>query len=245
MQMTPVPFWLMIVSIATAVLPVPRSPMISSRWPRPIGIMPSIALMPVCSGSVDRLAVDDAGRLELERQRASRRRSAARRRSALPSGSTTRPISPSPTGTLMTLPVRLAVSPSASSCQSPNSTHGDVVLLEVQREARDAVRELDHLERDAALEPVDAGDAVRELDDGADLFDAGRNLVLLDLLAQDRGDLVRLEPQLSPPVEPRRALRSDRRRASRRPRTDRSTMRSRTRTITPPRIDGVDASARA
>jgi hypothetical protein len=40
----------MIVSMAIAVLPVWRSPMISSRWPRPIGIMASIALMPVCSG---------------------------------------------------------------------------------------------------------------------------------------------------------------------------------------------------
>ena len=43
-------FWLMIVSIAIAVLPVLRSPMISCRWPRPIGIIASIALMPVCSG---------------------------------------------------------------------------------------------------------------------------------------------------------------------------------------------------
>ena len=33
------------------VLPVLRSPMISSRWPRPIGVIASIALMPVCSGS--------------------------------------------------------------------------------------------------------------------------------------------------------------------------------------------------
>ena len=41
----------MIVSIAMAVLPVPRSPMISSRWPRPIGIIESIAFMPVCIGS--------------------------------------------------------------------------------------------------------------------------------------------------------------------------------------------------
>jgi hypothetical protein len=41
----------MIVSIAMAVLPVWRSPMISSRWPRPIGIMVSMALMPVCIGS--------------------------------------------------------------------------------------------------------------------------------------------------------------------------------------------------
>ena len=41
----------MIVSSAIAVLPVWRSPMISSRWPRPIGIIESIALMPVCIGS--------------------------------------------------------------------------------------------------------------------------------------------------------------------------------------------------
>jgi hypothetical protein len=88
----------MIVSIAMAVLPVLRSPMISSRCPRPIGIMLSIALMPVCSG-LDRLALGDAGGDD----------SSGRRcgdwigpwpSSGRPSGSTTRPISASPTGTL-------------------------------------------------------------------------------------------------------------------------------------------------
>ena len=44
-------FWLMIVSIAIAVLPVCRSPMISCRWPRPIAVIASMALMPVCIGS--------------------------------------------------------------------------------------------------------------------------------------------------------------------------------------------------
>ena len=42
--------WLMIVSMAMVVLPVLRSPMISSRWPRPIGIIESIAMMPVSTG---------------------------------------------------------------------------------------------------------------------------------------------------------------------------------------------------
>ncbi len=60
---------LMIVSIAIAVLPVWRSPMISSRWPRPIGIIASIAFRPVCIGSLHRLALDDARRLELGRAR--------------------------------------------------------------------------------------------------------------------------------------------------------------------------------
>ena len=59
-------FWLMIVSIAMAVLPVWRSPMISWRWPRPTGIMASIALMPVCMRLVHALALHDAGRLQLE-----------------------------------------------------------------------------------------------------------------------------------------------------------------------------------
>ena len=44
--------WLMIESIATVVLPVARSPMINSRCPRPIGIIASIAMMPVCTGWV-------------------------------------------------------------------------------------------------------------------------------------------------------------------------------------------------
>ena len=48
----PLPFWLMIASIATAVLPVWRSPMISSRWPRPIGTIASIDFRPVCTGWV-------------------------------------------------------------------------------------------------------------------------------------------------------------------------------------------------
>src|SRR5712691_8944624 len=43
-------FLLLMLSIATAVLPVWRSPISSSRWPRPMGIMLSIALMPVCTG---------------------------------------------------------------------------------------------------------------------------------------------------------------------------------------------------
>src|SRR6266516_4878314 len=37
--------WFRIVSTRIAVLPVPRSPMISSRWPRPIGIIESIAFL--------------------------------------------------------------------------------------------------------------------------------------------------------------------------------------------------------
>jgi hypothetical protein len=40
----------MMVSMAMAVLPVWRSPMISSRWPRPMGTIESMHEMPVSSG---------------------------------------------------------------------------------------------------------------------------------------------------------------------------------------------------
>ena len=65
----------------------------------------------------------------------------------------------------------------------------DVVLLEVERDADDAVLELEPLERDAVLEAVDAGDAVADLEDGADLAEVGLDVVLLDPLLEDRGDL--------------------------------------------------------
>ena len=48
--------------------------------------------------------------------------------------------------------------------------HGaDVVLLEVQGEARHVMRQLEHLERHAVLESMDASDTVCDLKDGADL----------------------------------------------------------------------------
>src|SRR5439155_18100311 len=65
----------------------------------------------------------------------------------------------------------------------------DVVLLEVEREAGDAVLELEHLHRDRALEAVDASDAVTDLEDRSDLGEVGFDVVLLDPLAQDRRDL--------------------------------------------------------
>ena len=67
--------------------------------------------------------------------------------------------------------------------------HADVVLLEVEGDADDAVLELEPLERHAVLEPVDAGDAVAHLEDGADLAQVGLDVVLLDPLLEDRGDL--------------------------------------------------------
>ena len=121
MQMTPVSFWLRIASIATAVLPVWRSPMISSRWPRPIGTIASIAFSPVCSGSFTGWRSTTPGA----------RRSIGENcvvaigplpSIGWPSALTTRPSISSPTGTEMMRPVRLTRSPSLISLNSPSST---------------------------------------------------------------------------------------------------------------------------
>ena len=111
----------MIVSIAIAVLPVWRSPMISSRWPRPMGIIESIAFRPVYIGSITGWrcttpgALNSAGRVSLVSM-------SPLPSSGRPSGSTMRPSRSSPTGISSSRPVRLAVSPSTISSQSPNST---------------------------------------------------------------------------------------------------------------------------
>src|SRR3954454_7330951 len=111
----------MIVSTPIAVLPVWRSPMISSRWPRPIGIIESIAFRPVWSGSTTGWrwttpgALNSAGRFSVVSI-------GPLPSSGLPSGSTMRPSRASPTGTSRSLPVRLTVSPSTILSQLPKST---------------------------------------------------------------------------------------------------------------------------
>src|SRR5215217_5287687 len=120
MQMTSVSRWFRIVSIRIAVLPVERSPMISSRWPRPTFVIESIALIPVISGSFTGWrsttpgALNSSGRCSLDSI-------GGPPSSGLPSGSTIRPTSASPTGMLATRPVRLTGSPSLTSSHSPKS----------------------------------------------------------------------------------------------------------------------------
>ena len=65
----------------------------------------------------------------------------------------------------------------------------DVVLLEVEHEARDVVRQLEHLGHERIAQAVDAGDAVTDFQHRADLVDLDLGLIVLDLGLQDRGDL--------------------------------------------------------
>ena len=178
----------MIVSTATAVLPVWRSPMISSRWPRPIGTIASIALRPVCIGSLTGLRSTTPG---------------ASRSISLncfdaigplpsigwPSALTTRPISASPTGTEMMRLVRLTVSPSRIAGVVAEEHRADAFFFEVQRDAEHAVRELEHLAGHRLLDAVHARDAVADRDDGADFGDVDVDGIAADLVADDSGDL--------------------------------------------------------
>ncbi len=95
--------------------------MISSRWPRPIGIKASTALMPVCTGSCTDLRGIMPGAFT-----STKRRSVASigplPSIGLPRASTTRPRRPLPTGASTIAPERLTVSPSLMSRSSPKIT---------------------------------------------------------------------------------------------------------------------------
>ena len=167
--------------------------MISSRWPRPIGIIESIAFRPVCIGSVTGWRWTTPGRLELGRARLGRvdlalavERAAERVDDAAEQLVADRDLEQA-VGALD----RVALDDLLPVAEQ----HGaDVVGLEVQRQAGDVVRQLEHLERHAVLEAVDARDAVGDRQHGADLGELGAaGVEPLDAALEDAGDLVGLD----------------------------------------------------
>ncbi len=177
----------MMVSTATAVLPVCRSPMISSRWPRPMGTIASMALRPGLQRLAHRLAIDDARRNALDRHEGLRRNR---------------------TLAVDRLPQRIDDAAEQLFADGHRDDaagalhdvafldfrvlaeqHGaDAVFFEVQRDAEDAVRKLEHLAGHGALDAVHARDAVAERHDAADFGDVDLDGVAADLLADDLGN---------------------------------------------------------
>ena len=102
----------------------------------------------------------------------------------------------------MTLPVRLTRSPSLIRVSSPRSTAPDAVLLQVEHQPHDPVRELEHLGGHGVLQPVDAGDAVAHLEDRAHFLDVDLSLIVQDLGLEDGRYLLRTQLQLNPPTLP-------------------------------------------
>ena len=106
-----------------------------------------------------------------------------------PSAFTTRPTMSSPTGTDMMRRVRLTSSPSLISREVAHEHRAHGVFFEVEGDAHDAVRQLQQLAGHAALEAVDARDAVAQGEDGAHLGDVHAGGEPAELLADDLGDL--------------------------------------------------------
>ena len=121
MHFTPASRWLMIVSMAIVVLPVFRSPMMSSRCPRPIGVMASMTLIPVCNGS-ETGCRDTMPGAWISSRRSTVAPSGPFPSIGSPSGFTTRPRSASPTGTERMRPVERTTCPSSSPSIVPSTT---------------------------------------------------------------------------------------------------------------------------
>ena len=178
--------WLMMVSMAMAVLPVCRSPMISSRWPRPIGVIASMALIPVCSGWFTLLRCTTDGACS-SRARSSVPSISPLPSSGMPSGSTTRPRNAVADGHgqhLAGAPHLLALFHLAEVAEDD---HADLADVQVEREAADPAGELKQFARHRRGEPFDARDAVAALGDRANLLPGGLvRLVRLDEAAPAR-----------------------------------------------------------
>ena len=111
----------MMASIAIAVLPVCRSPIISSRCPLPIGVIASIAVIPVSKGVLTLLRVITPGAI-LSIGRFFLVLISPSPSIGCPNALTTRPNNSSPTGTSITCLVRFTVSPSLIRVSSPKRT---------------------------------------------------------------------------------------------------------------------------
>ena len=178
----------MIVSSATAVLPVWRSPMISSRWPRPIGTMPSMALRPVCSGSRTGWRSTTPGREALDRQELLRgdRSLAVDRLAERVDDAAEHLLADRHRDDAAGALDRIAFLDLGVLAEQHRA---DAVLFEVERDAEHAVRELEHLAGHGALDAVHARDAVADRDHGADFGHVDGWTACSDLVADDLGDL--------------------------------------------------------
>ena len=161
--------------------------MISSRWPRPIGISASIALRPVAIGSCTDLRGMMPGAFTSTRRRSlgadrplAVDRIAERVDDAAEQALADRHVDDG-AGALDGLAfLDLAV--------IAEDHDADIVGFEVERHAAHAVLELDHLAGLHVVEAVDARDAVADRKHLADLRDLGLLAEILDLLLEDRGD---------------------------------------------------------
>jgi hypothetical protein len=192
MQMTSEPFWLRIVSRTMIVFPVWRSPMMSSRWPRPMGMIASMAVAP--GGGRRRAAPPphDSGRQPLH-EHVGIRLDRALAVERLPERIDDAPDEGGTGGHLHDPPRSFDLVALAHKVAFAEKDDADAFLLEVESQAEDAVRKLQELVIHDPVETVNAGDAVSNRCDGPDLADVHAGFVALDLLLNDLRDFVGLD----------------------------------------------------
>ena len=179
----------MIVSMAIDVLPVLRSPMISSRWPRPMGVMASMTLMPVCSGSLTGWRSTMPGAwISMRRMVSAGDRPLAVDGLAQgvddpaeePVADGDRQDAPGGADRLAFLDVR----------RIAEDDGADRVLVEVEGEAEQAPVELEELVDHGVGQSRHAGDAITDLGDVADLLGLEGRREAVQALAEGGGDVV-------------------------------------------------------
>ena len=117
--------------------------------------------------------------------------------SGTPSGSTTRPRNPSPTGTDRISPVRRDLLAFVDLGEVAEDDHADFTLVQVEREPADTARELQQLVIHGRGKALDPRDAVAGLGNDAYLFPGRRvGLVRLDEARQRVPDLIGPDCQL-------------------------------------------------
>jgi hypothetical protein len=103
---------------------------------------------------------------------------------------TTRPIIASPTGTLRILPVRLTSLPSRKLRVVAQQHRAHLILFQAHRQAGNAMRKRQQLARHDLIQAMNAGNAVAQRNDRANLIDPNLRVVIRDLLAEDLRNLV-------------------------------------------------------
>ena len=209
----------MIVSTAIAVLPVARSPMMSSRWPLPNGIIASMTRSPVASGRVtkDRSTMAGAGCSTGANVVVF---TGAPPSSGAPSASTTRPSSASPTGTRATSPVPCTMLPEEIALRAVKEYATDCILAKIDGKAQSAAFKNEQLVETGFRQPPDSGHAVTNLHHMPDLLQPRLNRQARDALPAMIEPLMQfLSERCHEPRSPsaRMRVRSARRGAERRP----------------------------
>ena len=163
--------------------------MISSRWPRPIGISASIALTPVWTGVSTPWRTMTPGAM-----RSTGRVAVAVDRALVVERATERVHDPAeqrgPDRHLDHAPGRLDRVAFLDRGRVAEDDRADRLLLEVEGHAHQAVREFEQLGRERAGQPIDLGDPVTDLDDGPDAAGLDTGVERVDRGLDDAGDLV-------------------------------------------------------